>query len=306
MAFDMVRPVELGDQMDHDALAVIGAMHCNLNVVDVSAAAGVYESLGLVAKMKSPAVGQDGTGLGIPGPTDSEAWFFYDHRGGRAAPAVELVEWSDPVTTGTVYPDPTHMGMWALGFDVPDAEAAAGAIGAAGGTSCAERPAGVDAAMRDTDGVALELTTAPVEATTFRYARLSCASLEATAAFYARLGFALGPVQTTTWQRPTGPEQVQEQTAVLGGAVPLELRLVQWAAPTTTVAHSAANHRGLFRMAFAVPDVAAAIVAARSADVSVSDAFWIPLPGTPLGGLNVAFLIDPDGVMVEFVERKLG
>jgi catechol 2,3-dioxygenase-like lactoylglutathione lyase family enzyme len=65
----------------------------------------------------------------------------------------------------------------------------------------------------------------------------------------------------------------------------------------------AANHRGLFRMAMAVPDVRAAVAAARAAGVDASDATFVPLPGTPLGGLWVSFFRDPDGVMVEFVER---
>jgi len=59
-------------------------------------------------------------------------------------------------------------------------------------------------------------------------------------------------------------------------------------------------------MALAVPDVRVAVEAARQSGViEASDASFIPLPGTPLGGLWVSFFKDPDGVMVEFVERSL-
>jgi hypothetical protein len=60
-------------------------------------------------------------------------------------------------------------------------------------------------------------------------------------------------------------------------------------------------------MALAVPDVRAAVEAARhSGAIEASDASLIPLPGTPLGGLWVSFFKDPDGVMVEYVERSIG
>jgi hypothetical protein len=59
-------------------------------------------------------------------------------------------------------------------------------------------------------------------------------------------------------------------------------------------------------MALAVPDVRAAVGAARrSGGIEASDPSFIPLPGTPLGGLWVSFFRDPDGVMVEYVERSV-
>jgi catechol 2,3-dioxygenase-like lactoylglutathione lyase family enzyme len=83
-----------------------------------------------------------------------------------------------------------------------------------------------------------------------------------------------------------------------------ELRLSTW--PGTDRrgrAHHDANHRGLFRIALAVEDVRAAAAEAAAAGFDVGEPTYIELPGTPLGGLWVAFLRDPDGVMVEFVER---
>ena len=80
---------------DPIGLRATGALHCNLNVSTLAGAVGVYESLGLRVKMRSRAEGQDATAMGLGDSTTSEAWFLYDIRGGRGAPAVELVEWMD-------------------------------------------------------------------------------------------------------------------------------------------------------------------------------------------------------------------
>jgi catechol 2,3-dioxygenase-like lactoylglutathione lyase family enzyme len=288
------------------AMAVSGAMHCNLNVRSMAAAVPVYEALGLTVRMRSHAEGADSTAMGIPRGTDSDAWFLYDHRGGRASPAVELVEWTDPVTAGDTYAAPHEVGMQALGFDVPSVPDAAAAAVGAGATRREGGPDGVDAVVADVDGVAVELTAAAVPAATLRYVRVSCADLEATTRWYEQLGFAAdtesaGP---QSMRGPDGTTEVQERVLSLAGSSPLQLRLDRW--PGTDPgdrAHLDANHRGLFRMAMGVPDARAAVDAARVAGVDASDATYIPLPGTPLGGLWVSFFRDPDGVMVEFVER---
>ncbi|MFF1732111.1 VOC family protein [Streptomyces sp. NPDC058247] len=65
-----------------------------------------------------------------------------------------------------------------------------------------------------------------------------------------------------------------------------------------------AHTQGLYRIALACEDVNAAHAGlARDPSFGCGDPVWIPLPGTPLGGLTVMFLRDPDGVVVELVER---
>jgi hypothetical protein len=60
-------------------------------------------------------------------------------------------------------------------------------------------------------------------------------------------------------------------------------------------------------MALAVDDVRETVASARADDrLDPSEPVHIPLPDTPLGGLWVSFLRDPDGVTVEFVERPVG
>jgi catechol 2,3-dioxygenase-like lactoylglutathione lyase family enzyme len=292
--------------MRNHGLRVTGALHCNLNVASLAVAVPVYEALGLTVKMQSKAVDQDSTALGIPRNTASDAWFLYDHRGGRGGPAVELVEWVDPATAGPTYPDPTHVGMWGLGFEVVDPVTVAASLIDAGASPCDEWPASIAVSVTDADGVAVELFGGDVPSATLRHVRMSCASLDVTARWYEQLGFAVGHERTSPWARPGGEVvDVCDRSVTLAGPPGLTLRLTQWPAPTSSRAHADANHRGLFRMAFAVPDVAAAVAAAREVGVEASDATWIPLPGTPLGGVWVSFLVDPDGVMVELVERAL-
>src|SRR6202044_3607638 len=117
---------------DPTGLRAVGALHCNLNVSTLAGAVGVYESLGLRVKMRRRAEGQDASAMGLGNATTSEAWFLYDARGGRCAPAVELVEWISPKTSGETYGHPGEVGMQALGFDVPDVSEAVRAATAHG------------------------------------------------------------------------------------------------------------------------------------------------------------------------------
>ena len=95
-------------------------LHCNLNVVDLDAATTFYEDhFGLTVRMRSETIDGDSTALGIEGPTHSIVHFLYDHRGGHVSPAVELVEWRTPPTSGTAYEDPTDIGLQALIFAMP-------------------------------------------------------------------------------------------------------------------------------------------------------------------------------------------
>lgn len=276
-----------------------GVLHCNLNVRNLATAAAVYErGLGLKVRMRSRGEGQDSTPLGLPGLTDSEAWFLFDHRGGRSAPAVELVEWFSPATANDVYQHPSEVGMQALGFAVPSVADARQHLEHAG--------AGAGQVVTDADGVTIELIeVASTPAPTFRYVRMVCADLSTTSEWYQSIGFAPGgDVRRLSWPTVDGDVKVKEQILSLEGPPGLELRLNAWPGRDQAKAHESANHRGLFRMAVAVTDVRAAVGAARATGwIDVTDPTYISLPDTPLGGLWVAFFRDPDGVMVEFVER---
>ena len=96
---------------------------------------------------------------------------------------------------------------------------------------------------------------------------------------------------------------VYTATLTLDGACHLEL--TQWIEPVSTGhPYPRGNHRGLYRFALAVDDVRASYeTLAESAAYVIEAPRYVPLPGTPLGGLWISFLKDPDGVVVELIER---
>jgi catechol 2,3-dioxygenase-like lactoylglutathione lyase family enzyme len=285
-------------------------LHCNLNVVDVAAAASVYEDgLGLRVRMRSEEPHGDATAMGIAGPIHSIVWFLYDHRGGHVSPALELAEWRSPPTAGSAYEDEQALGMQALRFAVPSVGDAVRALVHAGARATGRRAAatagtGVDAELLDGDGVRIELVEQQdVSAATFAGVRISCTDLDAATTWYAGLGWV--PVSAITelaWDDDAARALVRVLTLPRH---PFELHLTAWPADgPRAAAHDTGNMRGLFRMALAVDDVRAAYEA-RADTVQIKAPEYVPLPGTPLDGLWVSFLRDPDGVTIELVERTL-
>lgn len=248
---------------------------------------------------------EDSSALGIPGATDAEAWFLYDHRGGRVAPAVELMQWNQPAIEGYAYTSPRHAGLQALGFTVPSVPEAVGVLCAAGATTATgRRPETVAEVVLDADGVPLELHEEPGSSPTFRYARLVCRDLGQSSDWYETIGFeVVGRRRTVSWVTDDGHDQVDELQVALGQPAGFALMLTSWRGMGASGrAHEAPNQRGLLRMALRVDDVHGAASAARAAGIDAGDVIFLPLPGTPLGGANVSYFRDPDGVTVEFVE----
>ncbi len=287
-------------------------LHCNLNCADVAAAAALYtDALGLRTGMTTRTDKIDARPMGLDTATATiEARFTYDHRGGRRSPALELVEWNKPATTGETYSDPGAVGMQAVGFEVRSIAEAVASLRAAGGVA---RPSTlttvggdrlVAAVMLDIDGVGIELVESDVAASaTFAYVRMNCADLHAATDWYEQIGFERrGPLLQAVWEQAAQSAEVQVQRIGLPGDSSFELQLTT-ARPVSgeAKAHAAANHRGLFRMALAVEDIHDAVGSVRAANIATSDPVWVPLPGTPLGGIWASFGCDPDGVMVEFV-----
>ena len=284
-------------------------LHCNVNVLEVAAAAAVYEDgLGLTVRMRSEEPHGDATAMGITGKIHSIAWFLYDHRGGHVSPAIELVEWRTPPTTGVAYEDPKAIGMQALRFVVPSVDDAARALVRAGATATGRRAVAshavrVDAELLDRDGVRLELIEeAGVASATFDGVRISCTDLDAATAWYRALGWRpVADAADFAWEGTVDVARVRPLTLATH---PFELHLTAWpSGESRPAAHAIGNTRGLFRVALAVDDVRAAYES-RGSTVHIGEPEYVPLPGTPLGGLWVSFLRDLDGVTVELVERS--
>jgi catechol 2,3-dioxygenase-like lactoylglutathione lyase family enzyme len=294
---------------------VTRVLHCNFNTADVEAALAFYvEGLGLSERMRSVSDDGDSTALGLPQKTRSIASFAYDYRGGRVAPAAELVEWIEPTTAGEAYATPSAIGMQAAGFAVASVDDAVAACVAAGGRSIgarlqsADAAVAVDAVVADPDGVAVELwADTEVPSGRFRSVRLSVNDLAVTTAWYEAIGFKVvgGPVVGRfESEDPTWRSEVTVQRMVPGVLTNIEVHLTRFEGVETGRAHELPHMRGLYRMACAVEDVRKA-VASTPPEVQPGEPSFIPLHGTPLGGLWVAFMKDPDGVTIEFVERPL-
>lgn len=291
-------------------------LHANLNTADLATAVAFYgDMFELVPGMKTTRGPADGRALGIEGMPVSETWFLYDKRGPRAAPALEVLEWESPATTGEFPGDPHHLGLAAIGYVVPDLEVASRRAVESGYATArfdawsvggVERPV---LRVAGPDGVPVELVEGEGDsAPRFSHIRLNCSNMQATIEWYAKLGF-----------RPLGtPRRIDFDATALGLdaasylavalAIPddpsLTLELTWWENPYFVGTPPAeANHRGLYRLALGVDDIAADHEELARNWPEIPAPQFVELPGTKLGGVTVLFLRDPDGVVIELVGR---
>jgi catechol 2,3-dioxygenase-like lactoylglutathione lyase family enzyme len=285
-------------------------LHINLNTVDVSAAATFYDDvLDLKPGMKTARTAADGRALGVAGAPVTECWFLYDHRGARTAPAVEVLEWETPATTGAHPAEPYHIGISSLGYAVPSLEQVQERVARHGRpwTELAAWPvrgrATAAARTTDLDGVPIELTERAGEAPVFSHLRINVTDLDASVAWYGRLGFT---AKATAHSGEADNVVFSYASMVTEGDPSFSLELTQWEDPKGTgLAASPAYHRGLYRIALGVDDVNAAygqLCGAAGEPLNAPE--FVELPGTRIGGVTVLFLRDPDGVVVELVGRS--
>jgi catechol 2,3-dioxygenase-like lactoylglutathione lyase family enzyme len=289
----------------HHAHAV---MHCNLNSVDVERAAAFYMAvLDLEPRMRSVSTDGDSTFMGLPATTASVTTFLYDRRGPRAAPALELVGWSSPATD-PADPETLPPTFTAVGFRVADLRPVVARLAAIGATvERVERGASVRGsvwpALRtvDPDGVSVEVIEVPPAAgdpltAAFSHERVRSTDLDRTAEWFGALGW-------TVRARGTGSAAGQ-LSLVLPGDPTFSLEFTRLPPPAPGMPRRA-NTQGLYRMALAVEDVAAAhdALVAGSAVGEVPEPLFVPMPDTPTGGFTVLFLAGPDGAVVELVSR---
>ncbi len=273
------------------------AMHCNLNTVDLEAAEAFYRVVaGREPRFRSVGVDQDATMMGLGDRTSSVTAFVWDERGPRAAPALELVGWSDPTT---VLADPmARAGFTALGYRVPDLPAARKGLEALGevwGEEVEVRGLRQSAVvLTDPDGVRVEVieVSGPeldAHGPALSYERLGVSDLQRSLDWYATIGFSVrhhapGAASIYLPEDPTFSIELSERADLLP-------------------APDRANEQGLYRIALAVEDVRAAAAALRVEDPRTPDPVFIPMEDTPTGGYTVLFLADPDGTVVELVAR---
>jgi catechol 2,3-dioxygenase-like lactoylglutathione lyase family enzyme len=284
-------------------------MHCNLNTVDGPRAVAFYmAAFGVEPRMRSVEDSGDATAMGLGSDTASITTFLYDRRGPRAAPALELVDWSRPATSRP-RPGQAPSGFTAIGYRVPSLGRLGARLTALGHPATGESK-GLNVRGRtlpglhttDPDGVRVEVVEVPPVADDpqadgiLSYARMACTDLDRTLGWYGSIGWterARGQDGGGAWasivlpEDPTFSLEFTEDPGRGDGA------------------SRPANTQGLYRMALAVDDVraAAAALAADGRCGEVPETVTIPMPDTPTGGFTVLFLADPDGAVVELAER---
>lgn len=282
-------------------------LHVNYNCVDLDNLENFYvEVFGLKTVMKSGSTGADGTPFGIYGETAAEAAFVYDHRGGRKSNALELVKWHSPATVGSVYPNPWDRGIQSAAYSSADLDATADKAVAHGGTVVRRSDAWL--LLKDPEGVWIEVLLAdgPSEA---RYLRIVCSDLDRSMQWWSNVGFA-----PTTWQTPSAheiwPSDGERAVAVEQAMVPTDdsafgILFTTWTGPTPIgPTYAMPYHQGLYRMAMAVDNVPVAFEALLEMGVARQNYYTFQLPGTKLtAGLTMVFVRDPDGILVELVDR---
>ena len=283
-------------------------LHCNYNCRDVDSLERFYvETFEMKPVMRSQSDGSDGTPFGIFQTTLSKTSFLYDHRGGRRANALELVQWIEPATIGTVYPNGWDRGIQSVAFSVSDLEATA-ARAVARGASVVRQGDGW-MLLRDPEGVAVEVIEADGRPEA-RYLRVVCSDLDRTVAWWAQLGFVENPTLVARSGQEIWPgdgeRSISAERAIVGTDDPtFGVVFTTWSGPPPVgPTYGVPYHQGIYRMAVAVEDVQASYESLLTMGVARQPPYTFQLPGTPLtNGLTILFIRDPDGILVELVGR---
>jgi catechol 2,3-dioxygenase-like lactoylglutathione lyase family enzyme len=284
-------------------------LHTNYNCRDLAGLEGWYTRvLDLKPVMRTSGTGTSAEAFGIYEPTSSETVFLYDHRGGRQATSVELVHWLSPPTSGLPYPFAWNHGIQSLGFAVGDIDWIAARAQDEGGRIMRRTAQAV--LVRDPEGVAVELVGAGTDRPEAHHVRVVCADVERSVAWYEQIGMAaVGDDGATPgfdlWEGDGDHELTREVAMTATDDPTFSLILSGWTGPAPAgPSYAMPFHQGLYRLAIAVDDVSAAYRALRDVGVARQPPYTFALPGTPLsGGLTILFIRDPDGVLVELVER---
>lgn len=293
-------------------------MHVNLNVRSADRSEAFYsEVFGLTVRAVTDGAPFDGQQLQLPGMVSNDCRLMYDWRGPRSSPSVEIMEWRRPPPIGTPHPGLSAPGIQAIAFEVDDLGSVRRRIEAAGGSvlgtgpSCVLPEAAEAVTILDPDGVRVEVSEYSRLARrppTFRGLALTTMEPESSYRFYTQVGFqdyvartspdvirgVLGTTEAAPVRRLSSPEDVP----------PFCLALCTVTGPGTgEQGYPSANHVGLFRMALRVDNVRAAIDEVSPLGISVRGPYPVQLTGTRIEPLMIGFMTDPNGVVVEFVER---
>lgn len=277
---------------------VHAVLHCNINTSHLDDAGSFWTSLGLRERMRSHSDDTDARPLGLVDHTASDTTFHWDERGPRAAPAIELVAWREPATQPRIAPSGPagpFTGFHTVGLRTADPAQLVGRDDLPRAEVVLQGRTASALLLTDPDGDPVEVVAVQpgaIEEPTggkFSHVRLVSTDLSATRAWYGCLGFETvpGPSGTLSLRLPEDPTFSLE-----------------FSEDRTATRHPwQANTQGLYRIALAVEDVHEAHRELVEQGLSTPEPVWMPMVDTPTGGFTIVVLTDPDGAVVELVER---
>lgn len=301
------------------APAPLSVQHVNVNCSSLPRSLLFYrDGLGLTSHSHTNPLPQEGAGFGLPGRVQWDAHLLHDDRG-HAASAVDLLEWQSPKPTGRPHREPHRLGFFRLCLTHPDLDALHRELESSG-VPCRSGPVettlhpGATARVfccEDPDGsvVGLIERAGPVQ---MHHVQANCRDLERSSDWYQRvlgLESSAGRAETVTEDgRSFGLEGACRHRAdflcVPGAEGSLGIELVEWLEPRPIGEPLvAANHLGLFRMAFMVDSARESCAELDRQGVAHSGPCWLEMgPEIPIDGLFAVFFRDPDGACLELIE----
>lgn len=110
-------------------------LHTNYNCADAERLMRFYvDAFAMKNVMRRTSDDTPGVLFGLEMLTATDTIFMYDHRGARRITSLELVQWLNPLTCGSVYPNPWDHGIHAVGFAAPDLDSVRSNAEASGAT----------------------------------------------------------------------------------------------------------------------------------------------------------------------------
>jgi catechol 2,3-dioxygenase-like lactoylglutathione lyase family enzyme len=294
--------------------------HVNVNCSDLERSRRFYtEGLGLeIGAHTAPAETQPGTAFGLA-RARWDASILLGPRGYDGG-AIDLLEWHEPPPAGSPPARLLDTGFQRLGLRVPDLDAALARVGALGGCGWSEPFShaladGGDIRLvlvDDPDGTAIELVEAgrsTVSPSTVSFVAITCADLDRSRAFYRSLGFrevARYPSQNPDGAhlRIDGPVAMDEVVLSAPGGGEVLVMLAGFRTPgCVETGPRAANTLGMWRAAFLVADLDAAVAELALARVDTISAPVTMAMGPNLPMLRFVCFRGPDDEVLELIER---
>ncbi|HEV7525768.1 MAG TPA: VOC family protein [Acidimicrobiia bacterium] len=298
-------------------MALDGArlFHVNANCSDLERSRRFYtDGLGLtVGAHTAPETAQPGAAFGL----DRARWDASILLGPRAyeGGAIDLLQWHEPTPTGAPPARLNETGFQRLGLRVPDLDATIDRVRTYGGSVWSEPFAHtLDGGgqirlvlVGDPDGTAIELIEGGPAAVSF--VAITCADLDRARAFYRALGFrevARYPSENTdgTHLRIDGPVAMEEVVLAAPGGGDVLVMLVGFRTPPYAAAESrAANALGMWRAAFLVADLDAAVAELERERIETISAPVSMAMGPGLPTLRFVCFRGPDAEVLELIEQ---